>query len=156
MNRQGASDPIPADAAVLEDFYPTAKAPHQSLVVPDVNGESIQELYNRCSTVLRAIIQYVQDTCAGESNILLCTHAATFVGQARVLSNEIPLDPTEADFVPYTACFTIFDRQLEGVQNGCDSQTDASSSSAVWECTTNGDCSFLKHGCERGWYVPRL
>lgn len=137
MHRENAHDPQPAPLVTLHEEFPLISPIYKTAVVPNERGESIQELYDRCSRVLSEIIRRLDENPSGPTTVLLCTHAATFVALCRVLSGRVPADPAETDFVPYTNCVTSFERD----------DTDL----GRWVCKDNGNCSFLSAGKQRGW-----
>jgi hypothetical protein len=108
--------------------------------VPSPTGETIQQLYDRCRLVLNSIIETLDSDPKAPATLLICTHAATFVGLCRVLDGTIPEHPDTEDYVPFTTCITSFERVRQG-------------SPAEWICSKNGYCDFLSHGCQRGWWV---
>lgn len=136
MNRADAADPIPAPTELLQGLFPGISTSYDPIESPNSKGESIAELYDRCERVLSTLIKRLDEHPAKPSSVLLCTHAATFVALCRVLAGNRPKDPATADFVPYTSCLTVFERLPP---------------STDWVCKTNGDCSFLSAGKQRGW-----
>lgn len=95
-------------------------------------------------------------------SVLICTHAAIIPIIGRVLTGNKPKRPTEQDFIPWTASLFTFWRRgakvLDDIPDAVPSQAlpnmgwgNGFGVGGLWECLTNGDCSFLSHGKERGW-----
>ncbi|KAM7210737.1 Histidine phosphatase superfamily [Rhypophila decipiens] len=139
-NRNGAEDPQPAPLHLLHDIFPAVTASYETIEVPNPDGEGIADLYARSERVLSALISRLEEDPRKPRTVLICTHAATFVALCRVLAGQRPEDPTITDFVPYTTCLTVFERNKS-----------AGSPVGSWVCTQNGDCSFLSAGRQRGW-----
>ncbi|KAK4207496.1 histidine phosphatase superfamily [Rhypophila decipiens] len=139
-NRNGAEDSQPAPLHLLHDIFPAVTASYETIEVPNPDGEGIADLYDRSERVLSALISRLDEDLRKPRTVLICTHAATFVALCRVLAGQRPEDPTMTDFVPYTTCLTVFERNKS-----------PGSPVGSWVCTQNGDCSFLSAGRQRGW-----
>jgi transcription factor C subunit 7 len=104
--------------------------------------------------------------------ILICSHAAPLIAMGRVLTGDMPEDPTVEDFRVFTAGLSTFVRRraaTDGVPNSTDAGVgndrgivagrkvpDWRRGKGVrggWDCVANGECGFLSGGAERGWYV---
>lgn len=84
----------------------------------------------------------------------------------RVLTGRMPSDPSEEDFFPFTCGVSTFKRRQLAVPPTSISTTtsspspipswrswrDGSGVGGGWNCVSNGDCSFLSGGAERGWH----
>lgn len=138
-------------------------APRNS-ITPAVKGETLIGLHDRFAYALHRIIEQA-DKDANVNAIIICTHAAGMIALGRALTGRLPEDPCEEDFRCGTCSLSRFDRRSnaeavtpvkpwsagdpdkvplvdwrdgKGVQGG-------------WDCTVNGDCSFLSGGEERTW-----
>lgn len=110
--------------------------------------------------------------------ILICSHAAPLIAMGRALTGNMPEDPNEEDFNVFTSCLSTFVRRQQSPSDI--SQQDSSMQQnerlapgtkitrpevkvpdwrggqgvgGGWDCVSNGDCSFLSNGAERGWSV---
>lgn len=108
--------------------------------------------------------------------ILICSHAAPLIAIGRALTGNMPEDPNEEDFNVFTAGLSTFVRRKQesasavAQQESSVQQNDrlAPGTKIVrlgtdvpdwkgrgvgggWDCISNGDCSFLSGGAERGW-----
>jgi transcription factor C subunit 7 len=108
--------------------------------------------------------------------ILICSHAAPLIAMGRALTGNVPEDVNTEDFHVYTAGLSTFVRrrqQSESVSaggTGGERSLLAAGTRLVpenevqvpdwkngkgvgggWDCVSNGDCSFLSGGEERGW-----
>ncbi|KAK6438854.1 C6 zinc cluster transcription factor-like protein [Oleoguttula sp. CCFEE 5521] len=160
LNR--TDDPTPATAAELQNFYAGIEPEHQSLFVPAVTGESIEELYERSAYVLSRLIKQLDEDPSGPESVVLCTHAASLVAFSRVLAGNVPSDPSTQDFIAYTACVTRFERQdavpvkvlPKPVASSRKLQSDWLNEHARggrWRCVLNGYSGYLSSGRQRGW-----
>ncbi|KAI9150813.1 Transcription factor tau 55 kDa subunit [Paramyrothecium foliicola] len=154
LNRQKADDPKPAPGETLATFFPTLDLTYETIEAPNPDGESIAALFARCSRTLDALIRKLDEHENSPSTVLLCSHAATFVMLCRALGDTGLNDPAKADFIPWTAGITMFERRepKESKLSGSLDQTGTPPTlNGCWVCKTNGDCSFLSSGRERGW-----
>ncbi|KAL8680146.1 MAG: hypothetical protein Q9224_000979 [Gallowayella concinna] len=157
-----SNDPAPANAPLLQTFFPTYSTEYRTIWTPAVSGESIEELYSRCAYVAARMIQELDTHPLNPKSVLICTHAAIIPIIGRILTGNKPKSPTEGDFIPWTASLFTFRRcRVEAL----DIVSDATLYQALptiawengvgigglWECLANGDCSFLSGGKERGW-----
>ena len=140
------ADPAPAPTELLQNLFPGISTAYDPIESPNPEGESIVELHDRCERVLSAMIRRLDEHPDQPSSVLVCTHAATFVGLCRALGGNRPQDPTTVDFVPYTSCITVFERSSLSAES-----TSPAPKGGDWVCKTNGDCSFLSLGKQRGW-----
>ncbi|RGP76555.1 hypothetical protein FLONG3_5216 [Fusarium longipes] len=154
MYRGQADDPQPSSNDILSKFFSHIDSSYKRLVMPDHEGESIQQLYDRCLRTLRKIIALADSHESQPTTIVLCTHAATFVMLCRILANKPVDNPEDVDFIPWTAGITLFRRETLDEPELADSlinHSAASSDIGKWGCLIDGDCSFLSSGRERGW-----
>ncbi|GKZ33743.1 hypothetical protein AbraIFM66950_003775 [Aspergillus brasiliensis] len=108
--------------------------------------------------------------------ILICSHAAPLIAMGRALTGNMPGDSGVEDFKVYTAGVSTFVRRTvekkdtrsgevreggslapgtEVVIDGGVEVPDWKGGKGVaggWECVSNGDCTFLSGGAERGWH----
>ncbi|EAW07258.1 phosphoglycerate mutase family protein [Aspergillus clavatus NRRL 1] len=104
--------------------------------------------------------------------LLICSHAAPLIAMGRVLTGRMPADSAEEDFFVFTAGVSTFRRR--GGEAAAAKATVQGAALAEgtrvlrpetavpdwqgvgvaggWECISNGDCSFLSGGAERGWH----
>lgn len=126
-----------------------------------MSGERIEELHDRAAYALHKIIE--RSDAEGVKAICVCTHAATLIAIGRVLTGRMPTDVGEEDFRPFTCGVSTFVRRGKGergwVEEWKGPETEipkvgwreGNGVGGGWECTINGDCSFLSGGEERGW-----
>lgn len=105
------------------------------------------------------------DSLGDGTAILICTHAASLIAVGRALTGRMPEDICEEDFKTYTCGISKFKRRVipwswqrlkqvkagEGIP-----KIDWEHRRGVaggWDCVSNGDCSHLDGGEERGWWV---
>ncbi|KAJ5312130.1 hypothetical protein PENANT_c011G11040 [Penicillium antarcticum] len=110
-------------------------------------------------------------------SVLICAHAAPLIAMGRALTGRMPDDSSEEDFNVFTAGLSTFKRRgnmtpaVEGSSYGPEGESalaegtrfvrasgdipDWKNGNGVaggWDCVSNGDCSFLSTGAERGWH----
>lgn len=156
--------PRPAAADVLRRWFPWVT--DRISITPSSKGETLDMLHNRFAYALHRIIENA-DKDPNVTAIIICTHAAGMIALGRALTGQMPEDPTDEDFKCATCALSRFDRRAgtgavapvkiwDEKQPDDIPDTDWRSGNGVqggWECTVNGDCSFLKGGEERGWYA---
>jgi transcription factor C subunit 7 len=148
--------PRPASPEMLKAMFPALDLGYAPAVTPDSKGESLDQLYERVSASLHAIIE----RCDAEDRraVVLCSHAAVVIALGRVLTGEMPPSPDVDDFRAFTCGLSVYRRDPETAGH----RTRMSSSTADpagsenhtlggWTCELNSDCSFLAAGAERGW-----
>lgn len=106
--------PVPASPETLKAAFPAYDDTYVPVVSPSRRGESVEELYARTSTAVRAII--AQCDAEGKRAVVLCTHAATIIALGRVLTGRIPGQPETDDFNAFTCGVSVFRRQ--GLRRG--------------------------------------
>lgn len=121
-------------------------------------------------TALEADLPAEQRT---SKSILICSHAAPLIAMGRALTGNMPEDSSVEDFFVFTAGLSTFQRRSVGqhgsavrgekggqgvlaegtnfVRAGFVPEWEGCGVGGGWECTLNGDCSFLSGGAERGW-----
>ena len=110
-------------------------------------------------------------------SVLICSHAAPLIAMGRVLTGNMPEDSSDEDFFVFVAGLSTFRRR--GSQGSTEYAADSSEDERAlrvlaegtklvrarnvpgwmggrgvgggWDCVSNGDCSFLSNGAERGW-----
>lgn len=116
--------PPPAPANLLHSHFQTITSrdptshykPH---IVVSTRGETITQLHNRVATTLDAVIAEVDTEIAtleatGPSTgkaVLICSHAAPLIAMGRVLTGNMPSDPSTEDFNVFTAGLSTFVRR---------------------------------------------
>lgn len=162
---------------------PHPETKYTPLLHPSSRGETIAQLHNRVATALDGIIADVdaeitsleKDTHPKRRTskaILICSHAAPLIAMGRVLTGNMPDDSSVEDFFVFTAGLSTFRRR--GTRQSRDENGDKSlladgtkfiraqgvprweggrGVGGGWDCVSNGECSFLSGGAERGWYV---
>jgi transcription factor C subunit 7 len=164
--------PIPAPLSELaEDFFPgMLDTTYTSICSPPVGGETIPALHDRIAHVVHRALEDCENNHgkpdAGPKAILICTHAAPMIVLGRVLTGNMPEDPSVDDFQCYTASLSVYrrrrrpERSIEiKKQQSCLSERAGRDSLAWrgvgvgggWDCEKNADCSHLSGGAERGW-----
>ena len=157
--------PSPGSPELLRRFFPTYSATYQPSIVPSTNGETPEDLHDRCAYAMLRIISDLDKEKGRPKAVLICTHAASLIAIGRVLTGERPDDVGSEDFKPYTCGLSKFVRRK--VPKGDEVQelrvwkqgmaipkVDWRGGKGVaggWDCELNGDCSHLKDGAERGW-----
>lgn len=151
------------------------------LLYPSSRGETIAQLHNRVATALEGIVADVdaeitaleQDLPPDQrtsKSILICSHAAPLIAMGRALTGNMPEDSSVEDFHVFTAGLSTFRRRRSsqgrdesGAKSLLADGTKFLRAKGVpgwdgrrgvgggWDCVTNGDCSFLSGGAERGW-----
>lgn len=111
-------------------------------------------------------------------SLLICGHAAPLIAMGRALTGRIPEDTSEEDFSVFTAGLSTFQRRgsggrrrevIEATDRGQTAERVLAEETTLiraeevpdwmggrgvgggWDCVSNGDCSFLSGGAERGW-----
>ncbi|CAL5866888.1 uncharacterized protein PFLUO_LOCUS1099 [Penicillium psychrofluorescens] len=115
-------------------------------------------------------------------SLLICSHAAPLIAMGRALTGCMPEDSSVEDFAVFTAGLSTFRRRGGGIdidtgksghtQRGEEGEEgDLAGGTNIfrgsprvpnwvngrgvgggWDCVSNGDCSFLSGGAERGWH----
>ncbi|RKF75858.1 Uncharacterized protein GcM3_082004 [Golovinomyces cichoracearum] len=156
--------PSPAEPEILKKHFPHYDEKYQAHIKPNITGETIAELHDRCAYAMDKIIK--QSDQEGVEAILISTHAAPLIAIGRALTGRMPEDVTEEDFRPFTCGLSTFVRQ-KPQNSGSEVQEEEVINSvqipritwknkngvggSCWEIISNGDCSFLSGGEERGW-----
>lgn len=162
-------------------LHATPENKYAPLIHPSTRGETIAQLHNRVAAALEGIIADVDaEITASEADqspeqrtskaILICAHAAPLIAMGRVLTGNMPEDSSVEDFFVFTAGLSTFQRKgtskggnvrvggevlAEGTKlyrsKGVPEWENGRGVGGGWDCTSNGDCSFLSEGAERGW-----
>ena len=153
--------PSPADPPLLKRLFENYDEEYKPSIKPSVNGEKIEELHDRAAYAMHKLIE--RSDSEGVKAICVCTHAATLIAIGRALTGRMPKDIAEEDFKPFTCGVSTFVRKRNGIEEGVNEWQgpesaipkvdwkDGEGVGGGWECTANGDCSFLSGGEERGW-----
>ena len=170
--------PSPATPALLNELFPFYDRDYQPSIIPSKQGETIEELHQRCAYALQFIIaeedaaDVAEEKATGQEReraLLICTHAASMIAIGRALTGFVPKDLAEDDFKTYTCGVSKFVRNIEEptahlpkhkLQRwtpGTDiPEVDFKDGKGVgggWTCVINCTCEHLEDGEERGWYV---
>jgi transcription factor C subunit 7 len=161
--------PSPAPLSVLHDHFPglLSHTYDHPVLVPSTRGESIPSLHNRVAYTIARIIEDLDRDPRTPRSVLVCTHAAVMIALGRVLTGRMPEEEGEEDFRCGTCAFTRFERRRKHRQSQQEElkRWDGSKPEEIpevdwrvgrgvaggWDCTVNGDCSFLSGGEERTW-----
>lgn len=156
--------PSPASPALLSTLFADnlIDTSYTPTIVPSTNGESIQELHDRCAYALHKIIERCDKE--GVEAICICTHAASLIAIGRVLTGRMPASIEEEDFRPFTCGLSTFARKSTSTSTASPQEWQGEGSTIPevqweggigigggWKLTGSGDCSFLSGGEERGW-----
>ncbi len=169
--------PSPASLEVLHTHFPDLHQSYRAHLVPSINGESISTLHDRIAYTLHRIIASLDSDPSNPKALLICTHAAAMIAIGRALTGQMPEDVNTEDFKCYTCSLSKFVRrevstsrfvtpsEEQKARQEEEEVWDPSSPEVIpkiqwrggrgvqrgWNCTVNGDCSFLRGGEERGW-----
>jgi transcription factor C subunit 7 len=166
FGRAWFKQPYPATPQRLKDFFPWVDDMYDSLLVPDENGERIDELHDRIALALERVVrdvdrEYEQAGRAKEEvTIMICGHAAQIIAAGRALTGEVPDDYDEEDFNCFTCGISRFVRRspTEQSEEGHAKDIEAvgwrtnGGVAGGWDCMQNSDCGHLSMGEERGWH----
>ena len=158
--------PSPGSPELLRKFFPTYSASYKPSIIPSTNGETLEELHDRCAYTMLRIISDLDEEEGAPKAVLICTHAATLIAVGRALTGDMPEEVGTEDFKPYTCGLSKFVRRKLPRDGGERKQVlawskgeaipkvdwrDGKGVAGGWDCELNGDCSHLKDGAERGW-----
>ena len=167
FGRAWFKQPHPATAKRLKkDFFLWVDDGYESLVIPDENGERIDELHDRIALALEAMVRDVDAEYERlgrgeeEATILICGHAAQIIAAGRALTGMVPEDYDEEDFNCFTCGVSRFVRRpvKERLEEGHAKDIDVvawrtnGGVAGGWDCVLNSDCGHLSMGEERGWH----
>lgn len=108
--------PEPAAPGVLKAMFPLYDESYTSAARPSRKGETLEQLQQRITKALRAIIQ--QCDADGTRAIVLCSHAAVIILIGRILTGLIPASVDVDDFQAYTCGLSVYSRSSGGVAEG--------------------------------------
>jgi len=157
--------PSPATNDILATHFDNLHPSYEATIRPSVNGESIPTIHDRIAYCLHRVISALDADPSGPKTLLICTHAASMICIGRVLTGRMPEDHGEEDFRCFTCSLSKFERRGSIKEAQDIAQWNASTPEDIpvvnwrdgngvmggWDCTINGDCSFLSKGEERGW-----
>ncbi|KAI0408618.1 RNA polymerase III transcription initiation factor complex component [Xylaria palmicola] len=106
--------PTSAPLNDLRTWFADLDADHVSSPAPRRRGESITELYDRVAACIQAIIMKCDQ--GGKKAVLVSTHAAVVIALGRILTANVPEDPSVEDFRAFTCGLSIYRRQ--GINQG--------------------------------------
>lgn len=160
--------PAPASVPKLSEHFDFLDQTHTPSIRPSANGESLNTIHNRHAYALHQIIKALDEDPRQPRAALLCTHAASMICVGRVLTGRMPQDVGEEDFRCGTCALSCFKRRAaeEGTVVAREVKLWKENEPEIipvvdwregkgvgggWDCTVNGDCSFLENGEERTW-----
>lgn len=165
FGRAWFKQPHPEEPGRLKrDFFPWVDDKYESLVVPDENGERIDELHDRIALALESVVgdvdgEYEKVGRVEEHvTILICGHAAQIIASGRALTGLVPEDYDEDDFQCFTCGVSKFvrregrERAEEGNSVGAVGWRTNGGVAGGWDCVKNSGCEHLSLGEERGWH----
>ncbi|AET40171.1 uncharacterized protein Ecym_5417 [Eremothecium cymbalariae DBVPG len=140
--------PEPAGFDVLSNFFPEKlKEDWEPSVIPSKNGESEEEIFDRCKSFWHIFISRVEARFPDVENIMLVTHAATKIALGMSL-------------LGFNNCRQAIDGDGTIIRSGACSldkyellnqDDDINFDQRHWKMTMNGNTEFLKHGEEMHW-----
>ncbi|RWQ96799.1 phosphoglycerate mutase family protein [Paecilomyces variotii] len=163
-------------------MHPNPDEHYTATVIPSGKGETITQLHDRVATTLAAIISDLDNEintleanqppeARSSKAILICSHAAPLIAMGRALTGNMPEDPNEEDFNVFTSCLSTFVRRQQSPSDISQQNERLAPGTKItrpevkvpdwrggrgvgggWDCVSNGDCSFLSNGAERGWH----
>lgn len=140
--------PEPASLDLLNNFFPEKlKEPLVISVVPSTNGESEQDMFNRCRHFWCDFTEILEKQFPNVECIMLFTHAATKIALGmNLLGLDNCRDPIddEGTIIRSGACSLDRYELLE-------EQDDMPFINRHWKMTMNGNTEFLKKGEEMCW-----
>ena len=146
---------VPAPLSQLSSLFPDldlCMPECQASAIPNSYGETIPELYTRCSIALEKLI--ADCDAAGIEVAAICSHAASIIAMCRVLTGELPEKEDIRDFKTWTAGVTALKRRKTG-KGAQDLDGEPWKRRLCicggWECVENSNTSHLSGGEERGW-----
>ena len=164
------SHPPPASASDLKKHFSFIDQTYKPSIRPSPHGETLQALHDRHAYALHRTIQALDSDPRQPRALLICTHAAAMICMGRTLTGRMPSDATEQDFRCGTCALSRFDRRKrssesetkfgQGIGLWNDEEPEAipqldwkngKGVGGGWDCSVNGDCSFLTGGEERTW-----
>lgn len=156
--------PSPAPTSTLSRHFSFLSSTHKPAIIPSITGESLPGIHDRHAYALNHIIRALDNDPSAPRALLICTHAASMICIGRVLTGHSPTELEEEDFRCGTCALSTFVRRgpapEEQVEVWDEKEpnkvpvVDWKSGKGVgggWDCTVNGDCSFLSGGEERTW-----
>lgn len=151
----------------MQTHFPDQLDPdYQAILVPSKKGESILTLHDRTAYTIARIIDDLDKDPSSPRTLLICTHAAVMICLGRVLTGQMPAELETDDFKCFTCSLSRYDRRQAAQRPSerlsmwsrdkpetipAPNWTGGRGVAGGWNCTANGDCSFLQGGEERGW-----
>ena len=120
------------------------------------------ELHERCAQALAGLIANFDATSTTKDpeSLVICSHAAPIITMGRVLTGNMPDDPTTPDFDTYTCSISHYERKyiMNGEKgthapNGTPDWKGGKGVGGGWTCRANAAVDHLRNGGERNWYV---
>ncbi|KAI1816213.1 phosphoglycerate mutase-like protein [Poronia punctata] len=107
--------PTSAPLSDLDTMFADLDMDYVSSPGPQRLGESIPQLYERVASCIQAIIARCDEE--GKKAVVVCTHAAVVIALGRILTGQVPEDPTIEDFGAFTCGLSTY-RRLRGRGDG--------------------------------------
>ncbi|CAG8612749.1 1547_t:CDS:2, partial [Paraglomus occultum] len=118
----------PASLVQLHSYFPRVHLPYNPIRIPSPNGETLQDLRDRLSSVMNEMISQC-DEAGNVKTIMTVGHAASVIEGVR----------------------TVIGDRYASVNCGTCTLTVAKRIEGEWKLITNGDASFLSKGEENKW-----
>ncbi|KAK3333103.1 PGAM-domain-containing protein [Cercophora scortea] len=121
--------PVPASHDKLASLFPAMlDREYKAAVVPSRTGEGIDELHDRVSATMDALVAECDRD--GVRAVLLCSHAAVVIALGRVLTGEMPDSIDVEDFRAFTCGLSMYRRRRQ--REGREGETAAAPVSRGW------------------------
>lgn len=114
--------PTSAPLSDLSTLFPDLDANYVSLPAPRRCGESIPQLYERVAACVQDIVSLCDRQ--GKKAVLISTHAAVVIALGRVLTANVPEDPSVEDFGAFTCGLSMYRRQGIGQDHSLTAATN--------------------------------
>ncbi|KAK3692940.1 histidine phosphatase superfamily [Podospora appendiculata] len=129
--------PVPASHDKLASLFPAMlDREYKAAVVPPRTGEGIDELHDRVSATMEALVAECDRD--GVRAVLLCSHAAVIIALGRVLTGDMPDSIDVEDFRAFTCGLSVYRRrrrrrQRQGFVEGETAAAAAAAVSGGWD-----------------------
>lgn len=146
--------PEPASYAVLDNFFPGKLSPDwEATVTPSNNGETEQDIFNRCKEFWPKFIAKIETTFPNIETIMLVSHAATKIALGmNLLGFDNCRDPIDGDGTIIRSGSCSLDKfELVLDEDEEEDTEDVPFSARRWRLTMNGNTEFLSKGEEMHW-----
>jgi transcription factor C subunit 7 len=137
--------PTSAPLNNLSTLFPDLDANYVSLPAPPRRGESIPQLYERVAACIQDIISLCDQQ--GKKAVLISTHAAVVIALGRVLTANVPEDPSVDDFGAFTCGLSTYRRQGIGQDSSLTAATDRAATASN-RSRRHGDTQDARQGLD--------